>query len=251
MHVLSAAGVQFETDMTFSALHQVLDPLRDRFEGLNLNPTPRAALNIALGLSDGSVPEHLVVSTAALGLLREVAAGSPILIVVDDLPWIDRASAIGLGFVARRIAGTRIAFLAAARSEEEQVLIESGLPRLDVRPLDDRAASTLVNSYFPDLDRRLRQVLMESARGNPLALLEFGAALSERRIHTSRFLSVVTPQGSSFTRCPARPVARGVTLREAVQSTAAERPEIGQQEVCDSARGAPTGVSAHQGRCGG
>jgi DNA-binding CsgD family transcriptional regulator len=193
MRILSASGVQFETDVTFSTLHQVLDPVRDRFD--RLSPTHRQALDIALGLSDGSVPRQLVVSNAALGLLRDAAADSPVLIVVDDLPWIDRASAIAIGFVARRIAGTRLAFLAAARSDEEQVLIESGLPRLEVRPLDEDAAATLVNAHFPDLDRRLRQVLLDTARGNPLALLEFGSALSERRIHTSRFLSAVTPQG--------------------------------------------------------
>jgi len=53
-------------------------------------------------------------SNATLSLLRRATAGHSLLMTVDDVPWLDRASAVVLGFVARRLAGTRVGFLAAA-----------------------------------------------------------------------------------------------------------------------------------------
>ena len=63
----------------------------------------------------GPAPDRLLASNATLTLLRHVAARVPLLLIVEDLPWIDRASAGVLGFVARRLAGSRAAFLAARR----------------------------------------------------------------------------------------------------------------------------------------
>ena len=114
--VLRAAGVEFEADMAYSALHQVLIPLHEELS--QLSDTHRAALNVALGFGEGPAPDRLVVSNAALTLLRDTAATRPILVVVDDLPWLDRASAGVLGFVARRLTGSRVGFLAASRSEQ-------------------------------------------------------------------------------------------------------------------------------------
>jgi DNA-binding CsgD family transcriptional regulator len=179
MRVLSAAGTEFEADMTFSTLHQALDPLRHTFA--QLSGPHREALNIALGLGEGSVPERLVVATATLALLREAATERPVLVVVDDLTWVDRASAKVMGFVARRLAGSRIGFLAAARPQEESVFDRAGVPSVELRPLDDEASATLVSTHFPALAPRARRTVLETAQGNPLALLEFGAALTQPR----------------------------------------------------------------------
>ena len=111
--VLRAAGVEFEADLAFSGLHQVLLPLADEFG--QLSAAHRDALNVALGLGEGPPPDRLLVSTAALTMVRRAAAVSPVLVIVDDLPWLDRASAGVLGFVARRLADSRAGFLAASR----------------------------------------------------------------------------------------------------------------------------------------
>ena len=111
--VLRAAGVEFEADLTYSGLHQVLLPVFGQFE--RLGATHRDALNVALGYGDGPPPDRLLVSTATLTVLRQAAAARPVLMIVDDLPWLDRASAGVLGFVARRLAGSRVGFLAALR----------------------------------------------------------------------------------------------------------------------------------------
>ena len=100
------------------------------------------------------------------------------LAVVDDLPWLDRASAMVLGVVARRLPGSRVGFLAVSRSGEDGFFDRRGLPVHDVLPLTEAAAGELVGDRFPALAPRVRQRLLADARGNPLALLELPVALS-------------------------------------------------------------------------
>ena len=67
--VLRAAGAEFETDLAFSGLHQVLLPLLDEFG--QLSAAHRDALNVALGYGEGPPPDRLLVSTATLTVLRD------------------------------------------------------------------------------------------------------------------------------------------------------------------------------------
>jgi DNA-binding CsgD family transcriptional regulator len=174
--VLRAGGVEFEAEMSFSGLNQALLPLFGEFA--RLSAAHHDALNVALGLGEGPAPDRLVVSNATLALLRQAATDRPLVVIVDDLPWLDRASAGVLGFVARRLAGSRVGFLAASRSGEESFFDRAGLAELEVRPLDDDAAARLVAARFPALAPGLRERVLVEARGNPLALLELPTALS-------------------------------------------------------------------------
>ena len=112
--VVRAAGVEFEADVSYSGLNQVLFPFYEAFGELETSQAD--ALQVALGFGSGAPPERLVVSNATLMLLRHVAKTAPLLLIVDDLPWLDRASAAVLGFVARRLNGSRVTFLGALRS---------------------------------------------------------------------------------------------------------------------------------------
>jgi tetratricopeptide (TPR) repeat protein len=179
MRVVRAAGAEFEADLSFAALNQVLYPLLGGLE--QLSPLHGKALGVALGLSDGSPADQLVVSNAALALVLQAAAAHPVLVIVDDLPWVDRASAVVLGFVARRLAGSRVGFLAAYRTGEESFFDRSGLPGYELEPLDETAAAALTGDRFPALAPPVRQRLLADAQGNPLALLELPVALSGRQ----------------------------------------------------------------------
>ena len=189
--VLRAAGVEFEADLTYSGLHQVLLPVFGQFE--RLGATHRDALNVALGYGDGPPPDRLLVSTATLTVLLQAAAARPVLMVVDDLPWLDRASAGVLGFVARRLAGSRVGFLAALRPGEESFFERAGLPQHELGPLDEQAANALVSSRFPELAPRVRLRVVAEAQGNPLALLELPAMLSGAQRAAAEALPVVLP----------------------------------------------------------
>lgn len=175
--VLRAGGVEFEADVPYAGLHQLLLPLHDRFA--QLEAPHRDALNVALGFGEGPAPDRLVVSNATLSLLRCAGAGVSLLLAIDDLPWLDRASAIVLGFVARRLAGSKVGLLAASRLGMESFFERAGLAELEVGPLDDDAASDLIGTRFPTLAPAVRERLLAEARGNPLALLELPAALTK------------------------------------------------------------------------
>jgi DNA-binding CsgD family transcriptional regulator len=174
--VLRAAGVEFEADLTYSGLHQVLLPVFGEFG--RLSAAHRDALDAALGVSEAPPPGRLLVCAATLTVLRQVAAAGPVLVIIDDLPWLDRASAGVLGFVARRLADSRVGFLAASRPGHDSFFERTGLPRCELRPLDEQAADQLLRSRFPELAPRVRDRVVAEAQGNPLALLELPVALS-------------------------------------------------------------------------
>lgn len=88
--VLRAAGVQAEMELSFAGLHQLCVPLLDLLDRL---PTPqREALSKAFGLSAGRVPDRFLVGLAVLELLAEAAAERPLVCLIDDVQWLDRAS---------------------------------------------------------------------------------------------------------------------------------------------------------------
>jgi DNA-binding CsgD family transcriptional regulator len=174
--ILHAAGIQFEAGMSFSGLNQVLLPLLDELP--RLPAVQREALNVALGFSDGAPPSRLVVSNAVLVFLQRAAATVPLLVVLDDLPWLDRSSAGVLSFVARRLDGSRVGILGASRTDEEHFFVHAGLPELEVQRLDEVAATELLDRRFPNLGVTIRERILAEAVGNPLALLELPTALS-------------------------------------------------------------------------
>ncbi|MER5435543.1 AAA family ATPase [Streptomyces sp. NPDC002588] len=174
--VLSAAGVRSEAELPYAGLHQLLFPLNDRFQ--HLPDAYREALRGALGFGGDPVPDRTLVADSVLFLLRRVAAERPVLIVVDDLAWLDRASSTVLDFVARRQADDRIGFLAASRTGAGTFFERAGLPEYELPPLDGGAATELVGAHFPELSVRVRDRVLAQAQGNPLALLELPTALS-------------------------------------------------------------------------
>jgi DNA-binding CsgD family transcriptional regulator len=174
--VLRATGVEFEAELPFAGLHQALLPLGQDF--FRLPETQRKALNAVLGIAQGPAPDPVTVATAAAAVLRLVAGARPVQLIIDDLPWLDRASAAALGYIARRLAGSSIGFLAALRTGEESLFDRAGLPELALGPLGEDAADHLMATRFPALTVRMRRRILVEACGNPLALLELAAAAS-------------------------------------------------------------------------
>ena len=104
--MLRVAGVQSEMELAFAGLHQLCAPLLDR---LGVLPGPqREALRTAFGLSAGPAPDRFLVGLAVLGLLSEAAVERPLVCLVDDAQWLDRASAQVLAFVARRLGAESV-----------------------------------------------------------------------------------------------------------------------------------------------
>ncbi|NMO57401.1 AAA family ATPase [Actinoplanes sp. TBRC 11911] len=171
--LLRAAGTEFEADISFAALNQLLLPaVRESalIEGPQTEP-----LRIALGLAAGPAPSYLSVSNAVLAVLHELAGRRPVLIIVDDVPDLDRSSAVVLGLVARRLTGLRVGLLMGQRTGDSGFFENAGMPEMVLAPLDDPASADLLMHAHPDLDPRTRNRVLAEAQGNPLALIELPA----------------------------------------------------------------------------
>ena len=103
LRIARVAGIESEMELAYAALQQLCAPMLDKLEAL---PDPqREALGVAFGLTTGAAPDRFLVGLAALSLLSEVAEQRPLLCVIDDAQWLDRASAQALAFAARQAAG--------------------------------------------------------------------------------------------------------------------------------------------------
>jgi DNA-binding CsgD family transcriptional regulator len=176
--VLHAAGCEAEMELAFAALHQCCAPVLDRLDGL---PGPqRDALATTFGLAAGAVPDRFFVGLAVLGLLSSAANKRPLLCVIDDAQWLDRASAQALAFAARRMLAEPVVMLFAAREPSDLL---AALPELVVGELGDADARALLASVIPGrLDERIADQLLAETRGNPLALLELPRGLGSAQL---------------------------------------------------------------------
>ena len=110
--VVRVAGVQSEMELAFAGLHLLCAPMLDRLTRL---PVPqREALRTAFGLSVGPPPDRFLVGLAVLSLLAGAAGKRPLIGLIDDEQWLDRASAQALGFAARRLAADPVGLVFAA-----------------------------------------------------------------------------------------------------------------------------------------
>lgn len=176
--VVRATGVQSEMELAFAALHQLCGPMFGLLDDL---PAPQGdALRIVFGMSAGPVPDKFLVGLGVLNLLSDVAEQRPLMCIVDDEQWVDRASAQVLGFVARRLAAESVGLVFAARTPSHDV---GGLPELAVGGLANSDASALLDAVLRGpLDTGVRHLILAETRGNPLAILELSQRLRPERL---------------------------------------------------------------------
>lgn len=179
--LLETGGVEAESPLAFAALHRLLLPV---LHGIERLPTHLAAsLRGALGL-DVPVPgsDRYATYLAALSLLADAAAESPIICIIDDAHWLDESSAEALGFIGRRLQGSAIALLFGARTGDRRSFDAPGLQELELHGLAADAADLVVSeSTAGAIAPAVRRELAARAQGNPLALIEVPTQLSERQ----------------------------------------------------------------------
>jgi DNA-binding CsgD family transcriptional regulator len=165
-------------ELAYAGLHQLCGPMLDRRVTL---PAPqRQALEIVFGVSGGAAPDRFLVGLAVLGLLSEVAQERPLLCVVDDAQWLDRASSLTLAFVGRRLLAEPVGLVFAAREPGEELRQVS---EMRVQGLRERDARALLDSAVRfRLDERVRDEIIAETRGNPLALLELPRGLTATQL---------------------------------------------------------------------
>jgi DNA-binding CsgD family transcriptional regulator len=176
MTVLRTSGVESESPLAFAALQRLLWARRARIESL---PAPqRAALRAAMGVAEG-VGDRFLTFLGALSLLADAGDEAPVLAVVDDAHWLDEASAAALLFAARRLQAERVALLFAARDGEAAGFDAGDLPSLVLGGVAGEDAGAVLTARAGEaVDPAVRDQLVTSTGGNPLALVELAGALS-------------------------------------------------------------------------
>ena len=174
--VVRAGGVEAEIGLPFGALQQLCGPLADVIGGL---PAPQAdALGVAFGLIPGTPADPFLVGVGLVSLLSAAAVAQPVVCVIDDVHWMDPASAQSVGFAARRLAGSGVAFVMAV---DESVTVPelAGLPEVRLAPLSAPDAHLLLTAEMPGClhPRALSRILAE-ARGNPQVIGELARSTS-------------------------------------------------------------------------
>jgi DNA-binding CsgD family transcriptional regulator len=174
--IARVGGVEAERELAFAGLHQLCAPMLER---LRVLPEPqRDALRVAFGLREGAAPDPFLVGLGVLTLLSEAATERPLVCLVDDTHWLDRASVRALAFAARRLLADPVAvvFAVGEPSDDREL---TGLPELTVEGLGDADARRLLASVVRGrLDERVRDRFVAETRGNPLALLEIPRGLT-------------------------------------------------------------------------
>ncbi|WP_454624193.1 ATP-binding protein [Bradyrhizobium cenepequi] len=171
MHVLRLCGVSSEAHLPFGALHQAVGPMLKHARSLPARQ--RSALHAAFGLSDGTAaPDIFLIGLATLNLLTASAARKPILLLADDVQWLDQPSHDVLTFISRRLSSDPIVLLMAIREGSDRSFPYSGVLWHRMSRLSAAAAERLLDAEAPDLPLDLRRRFLDEAAGNPLALVE-------------------------------------------------------------------------------
>ncbi|WP_241472936.1 AAA family ATPase [Mycolicibacterium neoaurum] len=180
LRVIALSGAESELELTYAGIQQLCAALLGHIDRL---PDPQKnALRVALGLRDGPTPDRLHVGLAVLSLLSESSTERPMICIVDDAQWIDRASRHALVFAARRLSAEPVMMVFALRGGHAYPEL-AALPHMHLDGLADADARALLTTVLPTrLDDAVRENILAESGGNPLALCELSHALPPARL---------------------------------------------------------------------
>ncbi|MFD8816299.1 AAA family ATPase [Streptomyces sp. NPDC059627] len=173
--VLRLVGAESEVAFPFAGLHQLVGPVLDR-----VAPLPRRAreaLLAAFGLVEGPPPGPFLMALAIVDLLTALADDGPVLVLADDVQWLDAPSHDALTSAARRVAGP-VVIIAVMRRGHTGPFLRAGFPELAVGGVDDDAAAQILSAHAPGLSPAEQRRIRRAALGNPLALRELPIAMA-------------------------------------------------------------------------
>jgi DNA-binding CsgD family transcriptional regulator len=182
--VLSSAPAPSEAQLSFTALRDLLDGHYDEIAD-QLSSPQRHVLNVTLlrDEPDGAAAEPGSIAVSFLGALRALGSSEPTVVAIDDIQWLDSASAGPIAYAIRRLEPAKVSVLLARRSGElDQGAIVASLgeilDRLRLDPLTVGALGRVLHdrlgTAFP---RPTLHRLHEISGGNPFFALELARAL--------------------------------------------------------------------------
>ena len=177
LQVLRAQGVKSERNLPFAGLCDLLRPVLGHLGAL---PGPqRAALAAALAIGPAVQADRFASCAATLSLLGEAAVRRPVLAVVDDVHWLDAASAQALEFTARRLSHDAIGLVIAVRADAPSSFDTARMNTMAITGLTGAAARELLARTGRSIAPAVADRLVSGTGGNPLALLELTGTLTD------------------------------------------------------------------------
>jgi DNA-binding CsgD family transcriptional regulator len=223
LEVAATVANPLERDFAFGVALGLLEPLVTRGAGSVADRSGPASLAAPLfeGRALAPAGDIFPFIRGLHWLAVELADAAPLLLVVDDVQWADRPSLRWLVHLAQRIGDAPVALVAAVRSGEPDTPVElirelerCAAPRLDLSPLSESAAGTLVRGRLPSVQADLEEACFEASRGNPFLLTQLVAEIDARGIDSAREVSglvtegILTAVAARLERLP--PEARGL-----------------------------------------
>lgn len=192
--VLSARGAQLEAAFAYGVVRQLVEPARHvygkqcewLFQGADPGTGPPG--RGGRGQPGGSAPVQL---NGLYRLMTDLAEKTPVVVIVDDMQWVDPASARFLGFLARRVESTPVALIVGARSNRNQhdesldeILTTAEIMLLQPRSLSRAAVAELVRrEYGRPGEPEFCHACHEATGGNPLFLRELLRTLTTEGVN--------------------------------------------------------------------
>jgi DNA-binding CsgD family transcriptional regulator len=224
LHVLRSRGFESEQDLPFAGLAGLVGPILGHLDSL---PAPqREALAGALALAPAGPAERFAICSATFNLLSAAAAQQPVLAVVDDAHWLDAASAQALEFAAHRMGNEALGLVIAVRQGTSHAFDPSQFGSMTLTGLDQAAAWELLKRSGLHIARPVAYLLAAGVAGNPLALEELPATLTDAQLAGLAALPEPLPVAAALRRAFTQrldaldPVVRRVLLLVAADATA-------------------------------
>ena len=166
--IVRLRGVESEVELPWSGLAGLLD---DFLGGLGrLAPARARAVRSALSLGGTSSPvEPFAVALGTRDLLVEAAERGPVVVLADDLPWIDPATRRTLSYITRRLQFERVAVVSTRRAGSDSVT-DTG-PAVSLDAVTDEVADGILADAGVD-SMNVRHELVAACGGVPLVLVE-------------------------------------------------------------------------------
>ena len=175
--VVRIQGVESEESYVLGGLNQLVFSLKESLAGLD-EQSRTVLLPVLAGDADLSV-SVLPLAAAVLNLLSVAAQNQPLLLVADDVHWLDSVSAEVLSAVGRRLADSRVQIVAGRRTLHESAFSHVGWAELPLCPLSDADSESLLDQTGVPLTAVTKTAILTAAAGNPLALAELPHSVAE------------------------------------------------------------------------
>jgi DNA-binding CsgD family transcriptional regulator len=190
LRVLVARASEAEAELPFAGIIDLLDGIAD--EELEAVPAPQLrALGVALYRADPTdrPPDAQVISLAVLSALRALAERDKLVVAVDDVQWMDRASEAALSYAARRLDLEPVTFLLSRRPGRrtafEKAFSNERAERVAVGTMTLGAIrQILARRLGLRLPHHLLRRVFDTTLGNPLFAIEVGRMLTGRGLDT-------------------------------------------------------------------